>query len=105
MSNLPIIRKIMPNLTRVYRRLFAILVIGLSLFSLTGCVTPILRHSLQAQAKAQAYYQQGFKYETGMGVPKNIEEARKWYRLSAQLGSPSAQIGLARLDQVLVQRG
>jgi len=101
MSNLPITQVIMPNLTRVYQHLFAILVIGLGLISLTGCVTPILRHSLQAQA----YYQQGFKYETGMGVPKNIEEARKWYQLSAQLGNPSAQIGLARLDQVLVQRG
>jgi TPR repeat protein len=40
-----------------------------------------------------------------MGVPKNIEEARKWYQLSAQLGNSSAQIGLARLDQALVQHG
>src|SRR5690348_12041172 len=100
---------IMPNLTRVFQHLFTILVIGLGSFSLTGCVNSLLRHSLQAQAQtqaqSQAYYQQGVKYEIGMGVPKNIEEARRWYQLSAQLGNSSAQIGLARLDQALVQHG
>lgn len=109
MSNLQIVRGIMPIQMKVYQCLVIILAIGLGLFSLTGCVTPILRHSLQTQARAtaqaQAYYQQGYKYEMGMGVPKNTEEARKWYQLSAQLGNPSAQIGLARLDQALVQRG
>jgi TPR repeat protein len=115
MSNFPIVQGIMPIQMKVYQRLVTILSIGLGLLSLTGCVTPILRHSLQAQAQAraqaaaqaqaQAYYQQGYKYEMGMGVPKNIEEARKWYQLSAQLGNPSAQIGLSRLEQALVQRG
>ena len=33
-------------------------------------------HSTAFFFQAQAYYQQGFKYEAGMGVPKNIEEAR-----------------------------
>lgn len=79
--------------------LFSFLAVVLGLFSLAGCITPIPRHSFQAQA----YYQQGFKYEAGMGVPKNIEEARKWYQLSAQLGNPSAQIGLARLNGVSAQ--
>lgn len=129
----------MPNLTRGYQHLFANLVIGLGLLSLTGCVTPIPRHSFQTQAQtldqaraqgialdqayaqgiakaqaqvqnqaqtlAQKYYQRGFNYETGTCVAKNIEEARRWYQLSAQFGNPSAKIGLARLDQALVQRG
>ncbi|MBN9125082.1 MAG: hypothetical protein BGO99_12830 [Nitrosospira sp. 56-18] len=85
--------------------LFASLMIVSGLLSLTGCTTPIPRHPFQAQAQAQAYYQQGFKYEAGMGVPKNIEEARKWYQLSAQLRNPAAQIGLARLNQISAQNG
>ncbi len=84
---------------RASQSLFVSLVIVL--LSLSGCVAPTLRHSLQAQA----YYQHGFKYEAGIGVPKNIEEARKWYQLSAQQGNTSAQIGLARLDRVLAQSG
>ncbi|SEN23086.1 Sel1 repeat-containing protein [Nitrosospira multiformis] len=127
--------RIIAKRARASHSLFVSLTIAL--LSLTGCATPIPRHSLQTQAQtldqaraqaiaqdqayaqgivkaqaqgqaqvqslAQKYYQRGFKYETGTCAPKNIEEARRWYQISAQLGNPSAKIGLARLDQVQVQ--
>ena len=49
---------------------------------------------LQARAKqgdANAQYQLGTMYDNGQGVPKDVKEAVKWYRLAAEQGNTSAQ--------------
>jgi hypothetical protein len=38
----------------------------------------------------------GTLYAFGAGVPKNLEEAVRWYRLAAEQGSSSARANLAR---------
>ena len=49
---------------------------------------------LQARAKqgdANAQYQLGTMYDNGQGVPKDVKEAVKWYRLAAEQGDTSSQ--------------
>ena len=49
---------------------------------------------LQARAKqgdANAQYQLGTMYDNGQGVPKDVKEAVKWYRLAAVQGDTSSQ--------------
>jgi TPR repeat protein len=40
----------------------------------------------------------GFFYERGLGVPKDIAQARKWYELAVAAGEESAKASLKRLD-------
>ena len=46
------------------------------------------------QGIAEAQMKVGYCYATGNGVPKNLEEAAKWYRLAAEQGNAKAQITL-----------
>jgi uncharacterized protein len=39
----------------------------------------------------------GFMYEKGNGVPQNLQEARKWYRKSADQGHEPARKALERM--------
>ena len=41
-----------------------------------------------------AEYNIGYMYDTGKGVPANLLEAVKWYRLAAEAGHPYAQFSL-----------
>ncbi|MDR1578276.1 MAG: sel1 repeat family protein [Deltaproteobacteria bacterium] len=50
-----------------------------------------------------AQYCLGFMYQTGVGAPKDLTEAAKWYRLAAERGYASAQSSLAAL--LLLGRG
>lgn len=49
------------------------------------------------QGLAVALYFMGHRYEHGHGVPENIEEAVKWYRLAADAGYIRAQDDLGRM--------
>jgi TPR repeat protein len=37
-------------------------------------------------------------FERGLGVPKNLEDAKRWYRLAAERGDANAKAALARLS-------
>ena len=39
-------------------------------------------------------------YFAGQGVPQDIQEAAKWYRLAAEQGDDQAQYVLGALDQL-----
>jgi len=43
------------------------------------------------QGVASAQYNLGAMYANGDGVPENVAEAVKWYRLAAEQGNASAQ--------------
>jgi len=43
----------------------------------------------------KAQFNLGVMYEKGQGVPQNLQEAVKWYRLVAEQGYASAQYYLA----------
>ena len=45
----------------------------------------------------QAQYYLGFRYERGMGVPQDYEEAAKWYRAVAEGGRADGQFALGGL--------
>lgn len=49
------------------------------------------------QGDADAQYNVGWLYENGLGIPKDIGEARRWYRLSANQGFEGAKKALARI--------
>lgn len=49
------------------------------------------------QGNADAQFQLGKKYDAGIGVPKNINEARKWYTKAAEQGHVEAQKALAAM--------
>jgi hypothetical protein len=44
----------------------------------------------------------GFMYENGNGVPKNNEEALKWYQAAADKGNDLAKQNLARINNPAV---
>ncbi len=46
------------------------------------------------QGEPRAQYNLGVCYKFGVGVPKDYNEAVKWYRLAAQQGHPQAQCNL-----------
>ncbi|MDQ3846688.1 MAG: tetratricopeptide repeat protein, partial [Bacteroidota bacterium] len=43
---------------------------------------------------ADAQSSLGWRYERGNGVPENVEEARKWYRMASEQGHGTAQANL-----------
>ena len=49
------------------------------------------------QGNVLAQYRIGYMYANGIGVPKNEEEALKWYRLAADQGYASAQFNLGAM--------
>src|SRR5205807_312805 len=46
------------------------------------------------QGNAIAQNKLGFCYDNGKGVPKNYDEAAKWYRIAAEQGNAYAQFNL-----------
>lgn len=71
-----------------YQYLTVVLTI-IALLLLTGCAAQALQALRQAAEKgdAQAQYKLGFNYEAGIDVPKDLQQARKWYLLSAAQGN------------------
>ena len=49
---------------------------------------------LAEQGEAFAQYNLGVMYENGVGVPENVADAVKWYRLAAEQGRARAQNNL-----------
>ena len=41
-----------------------------------------------------AQYDLGVRYDAGLGVPKDVAEAMRWYRLAAEQGNADAQCSL-----------
>lgn len=54
-----------------------------------GTIEEIRKAAEEGDASAQ--YELGSKYDWGRGVPKDHEEAVKWYRLAAEQGARGAQ--------------
>ena len=50
------------------------------------------------EGSIEALNQLGFIYESGNGVPKDIQMATKYYRQAAELGSDDAKLALSLLD-------
>jgi TPR repeat protein len=50
---------------------------------------------LAEHGNANAQFRLGLSYAVGLGVSKNLNEAVKWYQLSATQGNSNAQINLA----------
>jgi TPR repeat protein len=40
----------------------------------------------------------GSMYQNGLGVPKDLAQARKWYEMAAAAGDESAKASLKQLD-------
>lgn len=78
----------------IYQRLAVNLMI-LSFLS-TGCVNLDALHQAAKNGDAEAQYNLGFKYESGIDVPRDFQQARYWYELSAKQGNHSAQNNLNR---------
>jgi TPR repeat protein len=51
-------------------------------------------HSLAEQGNAEAQFNLGLLYDRGRGLPKDKQEAVRWYRRSAMQGDPFAQNAL-----------
>jgi TPR repeat protein len=51
-------------------------------------------HALAEAGDARAQFMMGTIYEQGLGVPKDLKTAARWYRLSAEGGNASAQYNL-----------
>ena len=51
------------------------------------------------QKHANAQYYMGCMYENGYGVPKNTEEAIKWYQKAAAQGLADAQNKLKQMGR------
>jgi uncharacterized protein len=56
-------------------------------------LTLVAQHS----AMAQDAVSQGVAYANGQGVPRNDDEAVKWFRIGAQQGMPRAQTWLGMM--------
>ncbi len=52
---------------------------------------------LMGRADAESQYRLGFLYETGAGVPLDVDMAADWYRRAAEQGHAGAQFHLGRL--------
>jgi TPR repeat protein len=52
-----------------------------------------------AQNFAAAEYDLGVVYETGMGVPKDLNSAKSWYKKAADQGYADAKTRLNQLKQ------
>ena len=53
--------------------------------------------TLAAQGNAFAQTNLGFMYSSGRGVPQDLGEAVKWYRLAAEQGNATAQSNLGSM--------
>ena len=51
-------------------------------------------HKLAGEGNMHAQNNLGWMYENGKGVPLDITEAARWYRLAAKQGDSSAQLNL-----------
>lgn len=51
----------------------------------------------QDELNAKATYQRGWGYYNGIGTPKDLTKAAKWYRKAAELGESRAQFNLGRM--------
>ena len=51
-------------------------------------------HALADKGDVRARFMMGTIYEQGLGVPKDLATAARWYRLAAEGGSASAQYNL-----------
>lgn len=49
------------------------------------------------QGDASAQWRTGFSYQEGIGMPRDLDQAVKWYRLAAIGGLDRAQINLAEM--------
>jgi len=49
------------------------------------------------QGNLRGQYHIGYCYENGLGVSKDLNEARRWYNLAAEQGDSDAKKGLQRL--------
>ena len=77
------------------KRVFLIIVVSMGLFARVDIA------KLQQEAKAgnkEALMELGFIYETGDGVEKDIQKAKKYYSAAAELGNEDAQIALSLLQ-------
>ena len=65
--------------------------------SMRGPSVPPIRalHSLAEQGNAEAQFNVGLLYDRGRGVPKDKQEALRWYRRAALQGDMFAQNALA----------
>jgi len=52
---------------------------------------------LANQGDADAQYAMGTLYESGLGVQRDLGQARRWYQMAAVQGLPAAQNNLARM--------
>lgn len=57
----------------------------------SGCANIKNIESLAQNGDANAQYNLGFKYDTGIDVPRNHEKAMYWIKKSASQGNSSAQ--------------
>ena len=65
----------------------------------TAAIVDMELESLRQRAEqgdADAQYNLGFVYQTGLGVPQDFVEAVRWYRLAADQGFAEAQANLGR---------
>jgi len=65
----------------------------------SGDYATALRHwrPLARQGNADAQFQLGSLYSSGLGVPQDYVEAAKWYRLAAEQGEADGHFGLGLL--------
>lgn len=93
----------MPKKTTIHHRLAATLVILLSL--LNGCANHSVSvlHQTAEKGDVQAQYELGYKYESGIDVQQDLQQARHWYELSAKQGNTWAQNNLDRLNHSATQ--
>lgn len=69
---------------------------------ITGCSSNALKNSAE-KGDPVAQYQLGFNYQTGIGVPRDLEQARYWYELSAKNGNTAARNNLIDFGKNLKQ--
>ncbi len=79
----------------------ALLAAALTIIALlTACGTEESIESLKKKAQAgnaEAQFNLGLMYSTGIGVPENDVEAVKWYRRAAEQGHAESQFELGEM--------
>lgn len=71
-----------------------------AIFLQADTVNVLTLRNLLAKAEnkdAEAQYQLGYRFDKGIGAPRNAAEAIRWYRASARLGHKEAQFALGSL--------
>ena len=79
--------------------LWVLLVLGLGTLGTWVYLEVNKRATLQAaeQGNASAQFNLGVRYANGRGVPEDVIEAAKWYRLAAEQDHPKAQFNLGAM--------